>query len=86
MSWLLPGFQHLLKACDGHIAWVDACCHGSIYAKSWAFASNSPHISQVAALCPHTFRHESIVGKKTPLRPSTRHPSRTPFWRPGAIS
>ena len=58
--------QHLLQACDGHIAWVDACCHGSAYAKSWAFASNSPHISHVAALCPHTFRHESIVGKKTP--------------------
>ena len=43
---------------------MDACNHGMMLAKSWAFLSNSPEIQHLGCLCPHAERHESIAGKR----------------------
>ena len=64
MSWLLDGMRHMSQEVEAHIAWVDACNHGMMLSKSWAFLSNSPEIQHIGCLCPHAERHESIAGKR----------------------
>ena len=51
LAWLEPAKHGLFQELQGHIAWVDACHHGSEYAKSWAFASSAHHIKHMAP-CP----------------------------------
>ena len=64
MSWLLDGMRHMSQEVEAHIACrVDACNHGMMLSKSWAFLSNSPEIQHIGCLCPHAERHESI-GKR----------------------
>ena len=64
MSWLLDGMRHMSQEVEAHIAWVDACNHGMMLSKSWAFLSNSPEIQHIGCLCQHAERHESIAGKR----------------------
>ena len=65
LAWLEPSAQQLLRAFNATIAWVDSCEFGLMLQKSWAFASNDPRISQLAARCTHQAKHPKFVGKRT---------------------
>ena len=64
LAWLEPENHSLFKTFQGHLAWADACKYGKNWAKAWCFASNSPRIGRLAALCNHNIQHESIAGVK----------------------
>ena len=64
LAWLEPENHNLFKTFQGHLAWADACKYGKNWAKAWCFASNSPRIGRLAALCNHNIQHESIAGVK----------------------
>ena len=64
LAWLEPENHSLFKTLQGHLAWADACKYGKNWAKAWCFASNTPRIGRLAALCNHNIQHESIAGVK----------------------
>ena len=64
MAWLEPSCQQLLRASAAHVASVAACGFGVTWSKSWAFASNSPHIRGVQHNCAHAFKHPSLRNKR----------------------
>ena len=64
MAWLEPSCQQLLRASAAHVASVAACGFGVTWSKSWAFASNSPHIRGVQHNCAHAFEHPSLRNKR----------------------
>ena len=64
MAWLEPSCQQLLRASAAHVASVAACGFGVTWSKSWAFASNSPHIRKVQHNCAHAFEHPSLRNKR----------------------
>ena len=64
MAWMEPSCQQLLRASAAHVASVAACTYGMIWSKSWAFASNSPHIRGVQQNCAHAFKHPSLRNKR----------------------
>ena len=68
LAWLEPENHSLFKTFQGHLAWADACKYGKNWAKAWCFASNSPRIGRLAALCNHNIQHESIAGVKNSKR------------------
>ena len=61
MAWMEPSCQQLLRASAAHVA---ACAYGVTWSKSWAFASNSPHIRGVQQDCTHAFKHPSLRNKR----------------------
>ena len=65
LAWLERENHSLFKTFQGHLAWADACKYGKNWAKAWCFASNSPRIGRLAALCNHNIQHEYIAGVKT---------------------
>ena len=64
MAWLEPSCQQLLGSCAAHVASVAACAFGVTWSKSWAFASNSPHIRKVQQDCAHASGHPSFRNKR----------------------
>ena len=62
MAWLEPENFQCLHNFHGHLAWVDACQHGTLLSKSWCFASNNACIQHVASRCTHQHKHASIAG------------------------
>ena len=64
LAWLEPENHSLFQTFQGHLPWADACKYGKNWPKACFFASNSPRIGRLAALCNHNIQHESIAGVK----------------------
>ena len=59
MAWMEPSLRSA-----AHVASVPACAYGLPWSKTWAFASNSPHIQQLQQECRHSQNHVSILNKR----------------------
>lgn len=67
LSWLDPDVKHWNLAHGHHFIAVAACSHEVMIEKVWLFSASYPPLASIAALCNHTFKHESIAGVKDHL-------------------